>query len=626
MTYVKSLLLIFVISIYAVPPTLHYQGRLTNAAGVGENASYDMEFRIYDVETGGVALWSQSLTGVEVSRGLFDAELTEIDIPFDGQYWMEIVVDGDVMSPRVKLASSAYAFRAEIADSIAGGDLVIATRDTMIAHWDSIRGIPEGFADGIDNGLVRIRGSFSPWIDDEATIAGGTDIEVTQSGNTITVSSTASGSDTDWTVADSVMYATSSSRVGIGTDEPTARLDIRNNEDTISVLNVYGADATTTIETKHIAHLIRPDVTGITNANSAGFAVGSYQPGATGKTRLDLLVSGVPSGDNSWGRIPDINVMSLLANGKVGIGTIYPVTLLDVAGKTKTDEFQMMGGSGDGYVLISDLSGNASWSGNICSAVTGNIGIGTSSPQGKLHIYTGPYGGALYDDNSRLIIESDDHAHLNFFVPSDRNSAIGFGDTEDNYNGFIRYDHNGTSSPYMDFAVDDVPIMTLKDGNVGIAQANPQEKLDVNGVVAAEQGFHSQDGQVKRDFLVWQSSSPDLSENKPAHIKTNIARGSLIMYRFLVEGYHYGSARLINSAACGCSVYDSGGPYADQTQDFSNGADISLYYSSDDYLVVKLSFADNSFGASFSVSAWFTGTNGNAWDISATVYQQVDDL
>ncbi len=251
MTYLKSLLLILTISIFAVPPTLHYQGRLTNAAGVGENATYDMEFRIYDVESGGVALWTQTITDVEVSKGLFDAELSDIDIPFDGQYWMEIVVDDDVMSPRVKLASSAYAFRAEIADSIAGGDLVIATRDTMIAHWDSIRGIPEDIADG-DDGLtevdwdtdiVNIPPGFDDDIDDviatrDTMIAHWDSLRNIPEGFADGIDNVGA-EDGDWTVADSVMYATTASRVGVGISSPSAKVHAVVHCDSVEELYSY---------------------------------------------------------------------------------------------------------------------------------------------------------------------------------------------------------------------------------------------------------------------------------------------------------------------------------------------------------------------------------------------------
>ena len=48
--------------------------------------------------------------------------------------------------------------------------------------------------------------------------------------------------------------------------------------------------------------------------------------------------------------------------GNFGIGTTNPTEKLDVSGKTKTTTFQLTNGSATNYVLLSDASGNASWS------------------------------------------------------------------------------------------------------------------------------------------------------------------------------------------------------------------------------------------------------------------------
>ena len=59
---------------------------------------------------------------------------------------------------------------------------------------------------------------------------------------------------------------------------------------------------------------------------------------------------------------PDIYVQgSGFTRGYVGIGTDTPSEKLDVSGKTKTTNFQMTSGAANGYVLTSDVSGNASW-------------------------------------------------------------------------------------------------------------------------------------------------------------------------------------------------------------------------------------------------------------------------
>ncbi|MFC1566137.1 hypothetical protein ACFL4B_04290 [Candidatus Neomarinimicrobiota bacterium] len=96
-------------------------------------------------------------------------------------------------------------------------------------------------------------------------------------------------------------------------------------------------------------------------------------------------------------------LLRVQGNGKVGIGTVSPDSLLDVAGTIKTTGFMMPTGAEDGAVLTSDADGNTSWEVQLESIEleeklwdstgvdvfnlnTGNVGIGTTSPDEKLHV------------------------------------------------------------------------------------------------------------------------------------------------------------------------------------------------------------------------------------------------
>ena len=120
----------------AVPHLINYQGRLTDSGGTPLNGSYQLTFRIYDSETAGNLLWEETYTGAVIQKGIFGVLLgsvTNLNLAFDKPYFLEIKVGNEVMSPRQRISSSAYAIRAEKAESAEGtikatGGLTVETR------------------------------------------------------------------------------------------------------------------------------------------------------------------------------------------------------------------------------------------------------------------------------------------------------------------------------------------------------------------------------------------------------------------------------------------------------------------------------------------------------------------
>jgi hypothetical protein len=98
-----------------VTPLLQYQGRLTDPATgkIVADGSYSMDFRLYDVEAGGTALWLES-KAVTVQGGLFSTVLgdtTALDpYLFNGQaLWLGVTVEGEQLGPRQPVLPVAYA-------------------------------------------------------------------------------------------------------------------------------------------------------------------------------------------------------------------------------------------------------------------------------------------------------------------------------------------------------------------------------------------------------------------------------------------------------------------------------------------------------------------------------------
>lgn len=126
--------------------------------------------------------------------------------------------------------------------------------------------------------------------------------------------------------------------------------------------------------------------------------------------------------------------------------------------------------------------------------------------------------------------------------------------------------------------------------------------------------------EVQRDFIRWGTTA---SGTQPVYIKTNVPAGSGVMYRIAVEGYAYGGAQIINSVAAGYTYAPSPGTIdASTTTNYSSGATISQYISTDGFVVIRLQLG-NTFFMGFSASAWFTNPAGRGFQISAEVLHGV---
>jgi len=104
MKFWHILVLIFMLCFIAVAPPLahatipryiNYQGKLTDANDDPVNDSVNITIKIYDVESGGTALWSETQS-VNVTRGIFSMLLgstTSLDtLNFDKSYWYSVEV------------------------------------------------------------------------------------------------------------------------------------------------------------------------------------------------------------------------------------------------------------------------------------------------------------------------------------------------------------------------------------------------------------------------------------------------------------------------------------------------------------------------------------------------------
>ncbi len=105
-----------------VPQTIDYQGRLADSDGNYLNSVVTVDFLIYDAETGGTLLWTE-IQDVSCANGVFHVLLgSTVSFPstlFDGaDSWLQLIVSGETLDSRTKIASIPYAIKAETAYTV----------------------------------------------------------------------------------------------------------------------------------------------------------------------------------------------------------------------------------------------------------------------------------------------------------------------------------------------------------------------------------------------------------------------------------------------------------------------------------------------------------------------------
>ena len=109
-----------------VPQIIYYQGNLADNAGNPVNKNQSMSFSIWENGSKGVKLWEEDHKSVAVREGLFSVLLgSENPLPMEvfsaSPRYLEIVIGGETLSPRQRVASVPYA---QVAASVSGSSNV----------------------------------------------------------------------------------------------------------------------------------------------------------------------------------------------------------------------------------------------------------------------------------------------------------------------------------------------------------------------------------------------------------------------------------------------------------------------------------------------------------------------
>ncbi len=120
---------VILLSVLSIPPLyaqipglINFQGKLLDTSNNPKNGTFSMVFSIYNVATGGSALWTETQPSVSVTNGVFSVQLGAVTpIPqsvfVSSPTYLEVDIAGQTGSPRQELVTSPYAFSSGEADT-----------------------------------------------------------------------------------------------------------------------------------------------------------------------------------------------------------------------------------------------------------------------------------------------------------------------------------------------------------------------------------------------------------------------------------------------------------------------------------------------------------------------------
>ena len=164
-------------------------------------------------------------------------------------------------------------------------------------------------------------------------------------------------------------------------------------------------------------------------------------------------------------------------------------------------------GGGDFAILDLDVSGNDAARTRFLIDSSGNVGIGTSSPQRELHVQNSS-SGATSTGNSVAVFEGNDNTEVSILGGSSSVLSLNFGHSGDNNEGLLYFNTtNGSENMQLQsskhitiragadnvanniyFKAYNTDVMTIDGSNnrVGIGTTGPSEELHVNSDVSGQ--------------------------------------------------------------------------------------------------------------------------------------------
>ena len=399
-----------------------------------------MTYTIYDAETGGTSLWSSGGMSVTVSGGVFsvlmgDAGQPALSLDFDEDYWVEVDIEGDVQSPRMRIGSSGYAY---MASGLVPGTEVVGSRGNPIFRGKNTS-IGSGLLGDSDLG-IGVRGESSAT--DGKGVYG---VANASTGYNYGVYGETNSSDgfagyfTGRTRVTGDLTVTSGGYLGIGSSNPSNPLVVSSPES-----DTPGDGAQIKLRD-----------------SSDGNHAFALRIGSTGDADLHL-----DSYYGGWQALATID----RENGNVGLGTDTPDRDLSVVGYVRasndvdeTEYTEIYHGGGNGFI---NWNGDGNFDiryatdAKVTVKQDGNVGIGTTSPGATLDVR----GTAVFNEGG---------GDNDFRIEGQNKPNLFFSDANEDRVGI------GTNSPGALLDVDGWAAFN----RVGIGTDSPSQPLEVRGNV-----------------------------------------------------------------------------------------------------------------------------------------------
>ncbi len=299
-----------------------------------------------------------------------------------------------------------------------------------------------------------------------------------------------------------------SGSVGIGTNSPAQKLHVTGNaeiEGNIYLGEYLFHNDDTNTYMRFLGDYIRFNAGGVEMLTLTEGSADVVQINA-GEVDVDFQVSTNNSSNTLFveGSTDRVGIGETTPSAKLHVSGTNDVLLVEGSGSTI---FDVQGSQGQLFSVTDSLEGSlfsvndisglpilevfdtdkvvAGTFGQNTLVITGSsVGIGTGTPESKLHVYTGDAGATSTNSNhDDLIVEGNGNIGIQLFSPASSYQYLAFGDPGTANAGYIRYYHGDNT---MVFRTNGGDKMTLSSGgNLGIGTTNLGQKLNVEGAISA---------------------------------------------------------------------------------------------------------------------------------------------